>query len=156
MNGANVFSELGRKLLPKAKSSYTHTRFWLIQSINIMFECIRSSIIQCVQLKSHAIYLIFRCFAQNTISRSPFFKSISCSDLIMQQYTTPLECIDKHTHTQMRRARDRESEKCRCVTSLFCTLLTISKRPFLLHLCECSVHFCAFSLYFQYSSNYSG
>lgn len=70
-------------MLPKAKSAFTdeHTRtntFVLFHLKKFFFVYIRSTIIQCVQLKSHTIYLIFRYFAQNT-KRTHFLFNFFCS-----------------------------------------------------------------------------
>lgn len=146
VNGANSFSHNWEGNYYQRRN--LHTLLVYSNCIQIMFECIRSSIIQCVQLISHAIYLIFRCFAQSTINSGPFFfKSSSCSDLIMDVHTTPL----KSTH----------SLRCRCVTSLFCTLLATQRNDLFYPTFVCvwvvvhSMHFCALS--FQYFlSNYSG
>lgn len=140
-----------------------HTSGRIQRPWKIMFVCIRSSIIQCVQLKSHAIYLIFRYFAQITMNtnrvrahfvfqyaRSVFFLSISCSDLIICDYT---KTIHKYTYTKV--------QKVDALHPYFARFLT---RPTFFLCCKCvyysilyifiSIHFCA--ILTQYLSNYSG
>lgn len=100
---------------------YLHTLVYLLctqSNEKQCLLCIRLSIIQCVQLKSHAIYLIFRWFAQATMgtncesddsfrSRSHscllsefifcfFFWSTSCSDP-HYTITIPFRTVHKRT-----------------------------------------------------------
>lgn len=101
-----------------------HTSGRIQRPWKIMFVCIRSSIIQCVQLKSHAIYLIFRYFAQITMNtnrvRAHFVFQYARSVFFFKYILFRSHYMRLHkNHPQI---YIHKSTKSWCVTSLFCTL----------------------------------